>query len=540
MVIQTHSRFCYGILSAALVAAAAGTRADELSPTTRPVVEQAARDKRPRLAVVGFTADPNGDPRDAWIPVALEELTARRLQRVPGVLIVPTIRLHQGRRELSDMTQTPPWPDVARGLGATHLVTCACRGPDSAVTLSVALRQLDRGDAAGPQAALPAGRLYEALDALTRWVLEQLAVPALSEPLAVQVFAPPSRSVAAVEYFARAVGAARADQLKEALRYASEAVDYDKRFRPALGLLAQLESQMGPAGRGSALRRWLALGDYARFEDDPFDRIRAEVGQCLLLQADGAFEAARTRAETALLVAETQREPYGQIVALTALCDLHLLRPMPVDPEASVEARRQFALESGRKAAAWQELLVRLLEALGDVVGALPATNKLALLYERIERPDDALALHRRTLALAEQLKSQPHEATAWLYVGQWYRQQQRWPEALEALGRCLALADEAAKPAVRMALGAVYHAMEQPEESLGQYELAYEQIRKTEDLQNQLACLREIADARMKLGRRDKAIAALQEAVELAHALELRDEQLLREQLEQWKTGGT
>ena len=328
--------------------------------------------------MVGFTADPNGDPRDAWIPVALEELAARRLQRVSGVLVVPTIRLHQGRRELSDSTQAPAWPDVARGLGATHLVACECRGPDNAVSLSVALRLLDRPDAAGPQTALPPGRLYEALDSLTRWLLEQLAVPALPEPLAGQVFAPPSRSVAAVEYFARAVGAARADQLGEALRCATEAVDYDRRFRPALGLLAQLESQMGPAGRGSALRRWLALGDYARFEDDPFDRIRAEIGQCLLLQADGAFEAARTRAETALLLAEAQREPYGQIVAVTALCDLYLLRPMPTDPAASAEARRQFALDSGRKAAAWQELLVRLLETMGDVVGALPATNKLA------------------------------------------------------------------------------------------------------------------------------------------------------------------
>ncbi len=38
----------------------------------------------------------------------------------------------------------------------------------------------------------------------------------------------------------------------------------------------------------------------------------------------------------------------------------------------------------------------------------------------------------------------------------------------------------------------------------------------------------------------RDKAIAALQEAIDLAHVLELRDEQRLREQLEQWKTGGT
>jgi tetratricopeptide (TPR) repeat protein len=506
------------------------------------VVADAARDQRPRLAIAGLEADPNGDARDIWIPIALEELLARRLQRVPGLLVVPSIRVQQARREMSDPTVAPsPWVDVARGLGATHLLTGHCSGPDNAVVADLTLRRLaNAGPTVERHAALPAGRLYDTLDAVTRWSLDQLEQPPLPEELARRLLAAPSPSYAAVEYYARGVAAARVDQMRAALRYATQAVDYDRRFRPGLALLAQLESQMGPTGRGSAMRRWMALSDYARLEEDPSDRMRAEIGLSLLLQADAAFDAACTRAETALTLACEQKEIYGQIAAVTALCDLYLLRPLPAEPDVTVEARRNFALESARRGAQWQEVLVAMLDALGDVIGGLPATSKLALIYERIDRPDDALAMHRRTLALADKINSRPHQATAWLYIGHWYRQHERWPEALDAVSRCLALAEDAAKPAVRMSLGGVYQAMELHEEALGQFEQAYEQISKTEDLSNQFACLREIAAIRMKLGRRDKAITALQDAIDIAHALELRDEPRLREQLEQWKKGGT
>ena len=97
-------------------------------PATAPATTQPAVDGRPRLAVVGFESDANGDPRDAWIPVALEELLARRLQRVPTLLALPTVRLYQARAELADPNTTPPWRDVVRGLGAQYLVSGFCRG----------------------------------------------------------------------------------------------------------------------------------------------------------------------------------------------------------------------------------------------------------------------------------------------------------------------------------------------------------------------------------------------------------------------------
>ena len=355
-----------------------------------------------------------------------------------------------------------------------------------------------------------------------------------------QVFAPPSASPLPLEYYARAVAAMRAEQPREAVRCATEALDCDKRFRPALLLLAQVESQLGPAARESAARRLRALADLARVEADPYDRVRAEIGRSLLLQAEGAYEAACTRAETALSVSYELQDVYGQMAAMTTLCDLYLLWTPAPNVELSAEARQAFARSNMARAAQWQRILLDMLISLDDVLAGLPAANKLALIHERLGQPEAALELHQKTLAMATALHSRRHEATAWMYLGQWYRAQQRWPEALDAITRCLALAEETSQPAVRVALGEVYQAMNLPEEGLAQFELAYDQVRKTDDLANQFTCLREIAEARMKLGRREKAITALQEALDIAHALELREEPRLREQLEAWKAGGT
>lgn len=509
-------------------------------PATAPASTRPAADTRPRLAIVDFEPAPDSDSRDAWVPVAIEELLCRRLQRVPDLLVVPTVRLYQARNELAEPNTVPPWPDVVRGLGASYLLTGRCRGPDNAVSVELNLQRVDDPTFVEQRVTLPAGRVFAALDDVTRWTLERLKLLPLPDAVAGPVFAPPCESPLPVEYYARAVAAVRADKPREALRYATESQACDWRFRPALLLLAQVEAQFGPSGRDSAARRLRGLSDLARMDADPFDRVRAELGQSLLLQVDGGFEAACTRAETALAMAYELRDVYGQMAAITALCDVYLLQPLPETLPSSAEARLTFARNSTARAAEWQNVLLDMLEGLGDRLAGLPAANKLALIYERLGQSEAAFDVHKRTLAMATALGSRRHEATAWLYLGQWYRGQQRWPEALDAMSRCLTLADESSKPGVRVALGEVYQGMNLPEEALAQYELAYEQVRKTDDLSNQFTCLREIASARMKLGRRDKAIAALQEAIDIAHALELRDEQRLREQLETWKAGGT
>ena len=529
-------------LTAVLLALLPGlTRAAAQSTAPAAVGLERRIDARPRLAVIGFEPEPGGDPRDAWIGVALEELLARRLQRVPGLTVVPTLRLYQARSELMDPEAAPPpWPDIVRGLGAQRMLTGRCRGPDNAVALELTLQDLRNPALPGQQATLPAGRLFEILDQATRWALDVLALPDLPAEVRDQMFAPPSRTTTAVEYFALAIAAARAEKTGDALRYASQALDADRRFRPALAMLAQLELQLGSTGWGSAGRRLRALADLARFEDDPFDRARAEIGQSLLALVNAAFEAAATRAETALLLAFDHGDLYGQLAAITALCDSYLLRTPPDLPELAAQARATYRRECLKRAAEWQDLLVQMLDSLGDVVAGLPAANKLALIYERLEQPEQALEMHQRTVALAGTLHSRRQQASAWLYLGQWYRNQGRAPEALDAVTRCLALADEASQPPVRIILADVYRAMSLHEEALAQFELAYEQVRKTDDLAGQFTCLREIATTRMQLGRREKAIAALQEAVDIAHVLELREEQELRTELENWKTGGT
>lgn len=504
---------------------------------TRPVAT--GPDPRPRLAVVGFESVSGADERDAWIPVAVEEVLARRLRYVPGLIVAPSVRLYPARQELADPTAPPPsWERVARGLGLHYQVSGTCAGHDAAVTLHLTLRRLDQDGAAARETEIPTQRLFDALDAATRWILAQFDLAALEPALAERVLAPPARSATVLEYHARALQATRADNPRDALRYATQAVHHDAAFRPALALLAQAELQLGPSGRGAAARRLRALSELATRENDWHDRIRAEISLALFSQADGAFDAAYTRAANALTWAFEQRDLYGQLAALTAIADAFLLRPAPTGAGLPAAALERFARQNLREAAEWQAALVEQLEQYGDLIAAMPALNKLGLIYERLDQPEDASRMHRRTLELAERLGSRRHQATAWLYLGQWYRRLQRWPDALDATTRCLALADDSAQPAVRIALGGIYQAMELHEEALAQFERAYEQVRRDEDLMTQFTCLREIATARMKLGRRDKALLALQEAIDLAHVLELRDEKLLREELERWKRG--
>jgi len=534
-------RACIVALALAGLWGGTGLPAFSQIPTTVPtdVAKPYRQDSRPRVAVVGFTVGADADPRDHWTAVAIEELMARRLRRVPGLVVVPTIRLYQGRDELTPTGgKQAAWSEVTSALGATHQLSGRCEGAGDALSVTLSLRRVQASDSAPTEGSIPVGRLFDTLDRATRWALAHLEPPEFELAIEKQVFAKPSRSPTAVEYYARATGAARAGRLREAVRYASQSLDNDKGFRPSLTLLAQLELQMGPSGRGSAGRRLRALGDLARLDSDDLDRARAELGLSLLLQSGGATDAARTRAQTALDISSRHKEPYGLMAALTAMCDLHLLtRPAP-GRKLTAEAEEAFKRGNLSLAAQWQHALMDLLGALGDKVTGLPAASKLAMIYEQLGQPERALEMHQRTLAIAQRLKSRRHEATAWLYLGQWYGKQERWPDALDAITHCLDLAEESSKPAVRMILGGIHQTLEQPDKALQQFELAYGEIRKTDDLVNQCTCLREMARARMQLGQREEAVDALQQAADIAHVLELQEEAELREELAAWRAG--
>jgi tetratricopeptide (TPR) repeat protein/TolB-like protein len=492
---------------------------------------------RPIIAIIGFESDPEGDPRDAWTATALEELLTWRLRRVPAVVAVPTVRVHQSRLELRGPEASAlRWNDVVRGLGARFHLSGRCRGAATAVEVTLVLQSFGAEAGEPARTRLPPGRFDAVLDVATRWVLEHLGVGELEPAVAERVLVSPSRSSSAVEYHARATMAVWKGELRDAVRYARDAVYYDKEYRPALQLLTQLEMQSDPGRTRLAVNRLRALSELARRDDDLVDRASAELSLSVLARSSGSWEAALTRANNALRMARDQRDVYAEIATLGWLTDLHTTWRPPPGSDADEAARRAAVEEKLEEAVRFQRLLLARLDEIGDRIGALPAASKLALLHERLEQPEAALAMHRRTLAIAQSLGSRTHEATAWLYLGRWHREQERYEEAIEAMSRCVELAEASARPAVWIALGGVYQAMDRPAEALAQFEQAYEQLRDTTDMMTQFTCLREMARVRKQLGQRLEALKVMQEAVDVAQALELPEEKALRDEMAVWR----
>jgi tetratricopeptide (TPR) repeat protein len=523
---------CVGISPA--VAAQASPRAAQ-KPGSQPT-------RRPRgythLAVVGFQPADGGDPRDTWIAVAVQETLAWRLQRAPSLIVVPTVRAYQGRHELrEEAVEQPDWTRVVRLLGGELYLTGTCSGPADSVRLDLRLRRPDGGDTPQGVATVGPGRLFDVLDQATSWVLTRLGASRLDEQTHRLIFAPPCKSPSALEYYAKAIAAARVDNLRDAAYYAARSFEYDREYRPALALLAQIETRLGPQAAGAVAARLLVLTRLARRAGDTHDLADAELARAVMLRLSGSFDAALERLQSALVISYEAGNPYGQLAAMDSICDLYLSRRLPPGIELTEEQRREIRRQDYRHAAEWQRLVLGALHELGDVLAEAPAASKLALIYQDLEDHEAALEMHRYTLAAAQKTGSQRSQATAWMLIGQCYRGQQRWKEALDATSQCLALAAESSKPRVRVALGSIYQAMEQWQGALGQYESALERFRQDDDLINQLVCLREIAALRMQLGEREQAINTLQEALDIAHALRSPAEETLRKQLEGWKS---
>ncbi len=513
-----------------------GGYAEESVPDVAALRQQVEVDARPRLAVAGFTGEMD-DRRDAWVPVAVQELLARRLLRTGRVVTLPSIRLHQAREELRGPGgEALPWSRIAGSLGATHLLTGRCTGLVNEVAVELSLQTLAAEGDTAQTIPVPADRLEPVLHSATREVLKALDVEV--EPAALRRLAESeaSRAPSAIEYYAQTVVHARAGEPREALRYAQQAADADARFRPALAVLAQLESQAGPARFSAAARRLRVLNDLGRLKGDPFDRVRAEIGQALILQGTGAFEAARTRAQTALELATAERDVYGQLAAMSALAEVYLTRPVAVRASSDGE-HEALARESLMQAGAWQRAIVEMLDALGDRLAELPAAQKLALIRSRLEQHEHAGAAYQRALERAQELGSKPHQTSVLLLLAQWHSQREQWDEALEAARQALELAGDDRKPAIRMVVGGIHEALGSSALALRQYEQAYGALRDTDQLMTQLDCLRQIAVLKWRLGQKQEAIKTLQQAIDIAHALDLRIEQPLREQLDTWKS---
>lgn len=491
---------------------------DPIADDERAALQRDFRTERTRLAIGGFSAAADLDPRDVWMTTALEESLAWRLRRTAVLITIPTVRLHQAGRELLDETgATCDWPRAARCLGATLFATGRVSGPPERLVLELTLAPPGQAEsAAAATARFGPDRFVAVLDAATRWLLERCAAGPIADPLPTAILDPPSASLSAIEHYARAVAAARAENSRDALYFAGTAVEYDVRFRPALLLLAQMELRASPAARVNAVRRLRALNELSRLAGDPIDRADSEMLLGLVAQLGGSPDAAMTRFETALLVAHEFGDPYTQLAAMNALADGALAASTPGPDGAPEPAAVATAAE-------WQRLALGGVVLLGDIAAQPPAASKLALLHER--RGDAAAAgpLHERTLACAQEIGTRRGQATAWLLLGQWLARQKRHAEGQQALERCLELADARSQPAVRMALGELYQSLDppRPREAIEQYETALRQLRSGDDLLSQLICLREAAMLRMLIGERDAALRTLQEAIDLAEALE-------------------
>jgi tetratricopeptide (TPR) repeat protein len=524
--------------------------ADQSPPVAAPADAPASAPTRrlPHLAAAGFELAAGADQRDKWMPIAIEETLAWRLRRVPGLLTVPAVRVHQARRELQEEgADPPPWPRVVAALGADYMLTGRCTGPPFEAALHVTLLVSSPPPsnlASRPSTAeaevrvlqevdLPPGKLFDVLDAATQWALRQFAIHELPQPVQRMIYGPPCHSPSALEYYARAITAARADDLRTAYDYAMRSLTYDELFRAALALTVQLEIQSGPAGQnlaGRHLRQWAEL---ARIDSDAIDRSAAELGLGTVLHIKGSFDAAYQRYETALAMAYADDSPYGQMMAANSLADLFLTRRLPPKPSLPATQLRSLAEQDLRSAAAWQEIALDLAAGLGDVVSEAPYANKLALTYERLGEWEAAIAMHNRSLAAAQQVGSRSNEATAWICLAQAYQRAGEGGQALAAGKHALETASPSFQPIVQVVIGGAYRTLKQPDAALTEYEGAYRKLREAEDLGSQLVCLRAIAELRMELGRRQDAVSAFKEAIEVAHALSATEQEAsLRKQL--------
>lgn len=491
---------------------------------------------RLHMAIVGFAMADDADSRDLWLAPATETTLGRRLRYVPGVLVIPPVQSYLAARELQESdAKTPSWDQVAKAQGAHYRLSAVCIGPPHEVELRLKLTAI--GDASAERAGehTARGRYLDAVDDATRWVLAQLKTPVLSDEITKRIFQPPSQSLGTLENHARALLALRQDNWSDGVSRARRAVEYDRHYRPALALLAYLEINRR-AGLPAADALLIALRAFAEEAQDQGDLASAELLRGMVCDRRGIFDVARSHMQKALEIGQSTTAPYDELAAINGLTDLYLRRPAPPGEKLSPEQLASFRTENLRQAAEWQSKADQIARQLGDTVYEMTATYRLGLLYDQLGEFDQSLQAHQRSLALAQKLGSRGNQATSWLYIAQCQQRRKQWDEANAALDKCLEFAPDAMKPVIAVARGGVARDQGDAVKALAAFEHAYELLAQGVDTANQLMCLRQIAELRYQIGRRDDALKALHAAIEIARKAHAPDESALIELLAKWE----
>lgn len=514
-------------------AAAAPAAATTPAPTSAPAYSP--------IAIVGFEAVQPMDERDTWLPIALEEVLTARLRRIPGSAAMPTIRCYQARRELQESgAPAADWPRVVSLLGAKYFLHGTVSGQPTALKLDLVLEDL-AGKSVEKLSLGPVG-LFDALNESTTWLLAQLGFTRIDAALRRQLLAVPCSTPSALEYFSKATRAAREDNARDALYYAGQAVDYDPMYRAAQLLLIQLEIRLKPQARATASVRLKRLWDFLRDGDDRIDQAEIEAAQGTLLLMARAPDSAELRFQSALEIARSQRDPYGMIGAMSSLADAHATAAALAlaGDSKPTDAQTDAAKASLARAVEWQLKTLDLLRRLNDVIAEAPTAIRTAVLYDQLGDKARALELYRRTLAASEAAGSKRAQATAWMFIGQSLRGQDRAAEAIDATRKALDFADAESTTRVHLALADLYQekSVNQPDLAVKELDLALKCARAAKDLVDELRALRALADLRVGQGDRKTAIKLLTDAIDVAHALGAqRDEAAIKKQIEELKT---
>jgi len=491
--------------------------------------------------VVGFEAARGTDPRDTWIPTAIEEMLVWRLRRVPGLLVVPTVHLYEARRELTETDAPPPaWDRVLLRVGARMQVSGTVAGVPPKLTLTLLVRRLDKRGRIASKREVPVGpgHLFEILDEATHAALRGLGAGETSDDLKPLVFAQPAATPTALEYYARAVQSARRGNARDALYYLRRSLDCDTMQPYAQLMLADIQARVPGAAARAARVKLRALRQLAQTNGDTRLVLETDLALGTADVAQGSLDSAMRRFEQAVRRSRDLGMPYLEVSALVALADLHVSRSSAGQASAQTPATQADARSLRVAAERLQEALA-VTDRLHDAVAEVAIANRLALLYEQLGQDEPALTMHRRTLDAARRCGTRQGQATAWMFLGQWYRTHERPDEAVQAMRECLRLAPERSQPKVHIALGDALREKGEASAALREYEQAYEALRDSDALRDRFLCLQNLAEVRMQLGRRDEAIRTLREAIDLAQRLRLPAEQRLRQRLDQWTTEG-